>query len=936
MITRYGKHWPEGVSDLDIELWCYAHDDRAENERGRLTRWDHFRNAADLLWNCEGSSRNVIWNDWTDDMLKAMIEHQYVGFAGAGSSGKSEAAAVFAIVDWLAASTETMFLVCSTTLAGARGRIWKSVSELWGALEARWTREGVALPGKMVMSKGRIVGVDINGQFSESIGLWLIAAGKDDEGEADKKLKGLKAPAGGRLRLIADEFSDLGMCVLTAMLGNLASNENFKGIGMANPGSKLTPFGKFVTPEAGWQSLSVGMTKWKTLFGVCLSFDATRSPRILHPERVDSRGRHLYHWMPTAEYIAQAKKAFGEDSLEYWAQIRGMFCPTGMERTVWSETELLAAMAPVREDEWDFGCVRVKASALDPAFVTGGDRSPICWAEFGTIKGVRTMNFLGLQIVAESGSEVTNSDGETIPITVSENVIEQFREHAKYHEIQPRRAGFDATGGGVVFGQWLHTKWSHAVHAINFGGKPAERRADSQNEETIYKNRVTQLWIQPKALVRQGQIRGVPMEVIEELCQRRYHTKNHTGSTACVEEKPEMKKRIGKSPDCFIAGTLVSTPSGLIPIELVQPGDVVLTPFGPSSVFAVHVSKTDLLTELQTNRGHILVGKGAHKIFTHDQGWVAMDTLSFTNELESVKTLPLWNFLKLLFTPVGNTAFKPLVDTIKVTPKTSRKDFFTGPCGPIIMDQFRRAWTFITSMMTGLTPGLTTWNYCSTPTIAGTTCSSALPIQSTAPGMPLPFWPLRKKLRNGMPQTLAGNGIASTEKPPGLVEMVFRLFAAFAASLTSRIFQAVTNAVPSVVATSGPRPSGFRNLASASCAALVSWLTSLLRPKLVTVSVRPISPPESVAVFNLTLEDHNAYYANGLLVANCADTFCILVEVAILNGLLDVMEIRKVDRAQNQQWKALVDGQMMGASSNNTRKSVIAMPTVKRLKHSRR
>jgi len=548
-MIKYGKNFPEGVSELDIELWCYAHDDRAEGERGRLTRFDHFVKAADLLWNVEGSSRSVVWNDWTDRMVRAMIEHKFVGLAGAGSSGKSEAAAIFAIVDWLAAPSETMFLICSTTLAGARGRIWKSVSELWGALEARWEREGKQLPGKMVNSKGRIVGVDINGQFSESIGLWLIAAGKDDEGEADKKLKGLKAPAGGRLRLVADEFSDLGMCVYTAMVGNLSSNEDFKGIGMANPGSKLTPFGKFVTPRAGWPSLSVGMEFWQTLFGVCLSFDATASPRMRHPERVDRSGRHLYHWMPTAEYIAQAREAFGEDSLEYWAQIRGMFCPTGMERTVWSESELLSATRAVSEEEWDFGCVRTLCSGLDPAFVTGGDRSPIMWAEFGTIAGRKTMNYLGHKIIAESGSEITNSEGETIPVTVSENVIEQFREHCLYHGIKPRNAGFDNTGGGVVFGQWLHTKWSHQVRAINFGGKPAERRADSLNEETIYKNRVTQLWVQPKALVREGQIRGLPTEVIEELCQRKWHERNHSGTTACVEEKRDMKRRTGRSPD---------------------------------------------------------------------------------------------------------------------------------------------------------------------------------------------------------------------------------------------------------------------------------------------------------------------------------------------------------------------------------------------------
>jgi hypothetical protein len=161
-----------------------------------------------------------------------------------------------------------MFLVCSTTLAGARGRIWKSISELWSALEAKWERDGVSGPGKMVDSKGRIVGLDINGRWSESIGIWLIAAGKDDEGEADKKLKGLKAPTGGQLRLIADEFSDLGMCVFTAMVGNMSSTPGFKGIGMANPGSKLStavtedrPKGKRASRRKSFCARSKGQAK---------------------------------------------------------------------------------------------------------------------------------------------------------------------------------------------------------------------------------------------------------------------------------------------------------------------------------------------------------------------------------------------------------------------------------------------------------------------------------------------------------------------------------------------------------------------------------------------------------------------------------------------------------------------------------------------------
>lgn len=573
-VIKYGKQFPDGTTDLDVELWCYAHDDREEGERGRLTRIEHFWNAVDLLWNGPESTRRVIDNRWTRRMLEGMIANRYTCLAGAGSSGKSDAAAVFCLVEWLSRPTETLCLIMSTTIVGAKKRVWKSVNELWNSLTHQWGLKGVTPPGKMVDSRNMLVGLDITGKWSEGVGLCLVAADKDNEKEAAKKLKGLKAPAEGKGHLIAiaDEATDLGDSVRVAMVGNLNTNPNFKGVFMGNPGTKLNPFGRVCLPDLpnGWNSLSLGMEEWPTSLGVCLSFDAHHSPRLTEPD-----GDLKYPWMPSRQAIDQMAREFGVDSMEYWAQVRGMFCPTGMERTVWSEIELLNAMPKVQPHEWDSPPTALCA-ALDPAFVTGGDRAPIEWAEFGTIKGVKVMNFLGCKIVQEASGLVVSEDGEEVPITVSESVINQFREHCEFYNIHPKRAAFDATGGGVVFGQWLHTKWSHAVHGIRFGEKPVERRPDATNEESIYKNRVTQLWVQPKALVRQGQIRGIPEEVAEELCQRKWHATRHTGTSACVEDKADMKKRTGKSPDLadtFVILVEVAILNGLLDVQEIRRDD---------------------------------------------------------------------------------------------------------------------------------------------------------------------------------------------------------------------------------------------------------------------------------------------------------------------------------------------------------------------------
>lgn len=553
--VSYGMQFPEGTSDLDVELWCYAHDRRPENTGGRLTVYEHFKNCIDLLWNVEDSTRRVIHNEWTERMHRALIANRYTGLAGSGSSGKSDAVAVWMLIEWLAAPADTLCLILSTTLDGARKRIWKSVNELWGALEARWEKAGVTPVGRMIDSKGALAGMDANGKYSMALGLSLVAADKDNEANAAKKLKGLKAPAEGRgrLRMAADEFSDLGESVLTAMLGNLNTNPDFKACGMSNPGSKLTPFGRFVEPKGGWKTLRLDVDEWETKYGICLRFDAERSPRILTPElehppeKPGEAGWHeLYNWMPSQQSIDQMAEAFGKDSMEYWAQVRGMFCPTGREKTIWSEAELLLAGEKVDQREWDFGKPLTMIMANDPAFTNGGDRAPLGWAICGTIKGRKVMEFQDYEILTEGLKE--DEDAST-QLSVCEKMIEDFKMRASLLKVSPSNCGYDNTGGGIVYGQWITSKWSGALVQVNFGGKPMERRADGIQEQDIYGDRVAQLWVQPKGLVRQGQIRGIPHEIIEEICMRQNDLDKVAGGKVWIESKKKMKKRTGRSPD---------------------------------------------------------------------------------------------------------------------------------------------------------------------------------------------------------------------------------------------------------------------------------------------------------------------------------------------------------------------------------------------------
>jgi predicted phage terminase large subunit-like protein len=77
---------------------------------------------------------------------------------------------------------------------------------------------------------------------------------------------------------------------------------------------------------------------------------------------------------------------------------------------------------------------------------------------------------------------------------------------------------------------------------------------------------------------------------------------------------------------CFVAGTQVSTPTGDVPIERLQPGDLVLTRKGPRRVAANSVRKADV-GRVTFDNGASLVGTADHPVWSAD-GWVRFDQIS--------------------------------------------------------------------------------------------------------------------------------------------------------------------------------------------------------------------------------------------------------------------------------------------------------------------
>ena len=116
----------------------------------------------------------------------------------------------------------------------------------------------------------------------------------------------------------------------------------------------------------------------------------------------------------------------------------------------------------------------------------------------------------------------------------------------------PENAAFDASGAGKPFGDVVAREWSPRVNRIDFAGAastlPASVSDPTPCNERYY-NRVSEIWFGAKELMRTGQIKGISTSLARELCARTYETQKGASMRLKAEPKPDMKMRIGKSPD---------------------------------------------------------------------------------------------------------------------------------------------------------------------------------------------------------------------------------------------------------------------------------------------------------------------------------------------------------------------------------------------------
>jgi hypothetical protein len=351
------------------------------------------------------------------------------------------------------------------------------------------------------------------------------------------------------VRLVADDCTAMSSTFLSGF-ANLNNNVDFQATICFNPDDVLDPGGIASEPKDGWSS-HMEPTKtciWDTKFynGRCINLVGTDSPNFDFPQHLPPR----YPYLVSQKKINETLSAFPKDSFEYYSQCVGVMKISQMSRRVITR-DLCRQFHALDNAIWD-GSDTTLIGGLDASY--GGDRCVGGHCEFGKcMDGKIRLMFHPYHIVP-----VKVRTGE--PMAEEDQISDYEKTYSEAHQVKPENYFHDSTGRGSL-GTSLSRIWSSNCNPIEFGGSPTkrpvtmdtfindkvtgERRLKRCDEH--YSKFVTELWYSLRYAIEADQIRGLPEDVMDELCRREWD--RVANDKIEVESKSDLKERIRKSCD---------------------------------------------------------------------------------------------------------------------------------------------------------------------------------------------------------------------------------------------------------------------------------------------------------------------------------------------------------------------------------------------------
>lgn len=543
-MIAYGLDFDDAFDPLQREMFCIQQGGRWKIDGVEFGEGleHHYEQMRCIIWPELDSHR------WWKLCRDRLIQHKVCVIMGPGSSGKTHAGACMYLMEYWCFPHDTCVLVSSTDIRGLRMRVWGEVTMLWQKGKDRFPYlDGHLLESRIAITTDKLMDGDYKDRRVRDMrkGIVGIPTVEGSKNVGMGKWQGMKQK---RVRLLADEAPLMNESFLLAF-SNLNNNEDFRSGLCGNPNDTLDPMGKAAEPIDGWDDhLEPEKTsEWPTKFfnGWCVNLVGTDSPNFDYPDYEPTR----FPYLISRQKIAETVTAFAKDTPEYYSQCVGVMKIGLLARRVLTR-ELIKKYKCREQVIWKTGPA-FKIAALDSAY--GGDRAVLGHAEVG-------LDIDGLWIIAFQPAFA-------VPITLKgeedaeHQLSDACRTYCEKHGIPPENFFHDSTGRGSL-GTSLAQVWSDRCNPVEFGGAPTDRPVSLDifiYDMKLKKKRlkkcsehyikfVTELWYSIRMAAEAYQIRQLPPECAEELCQREWN-REKTEQKIELETKKEMKLRVGVSPD---------------------------------------------------------------------------------------------------------------------------------------------------------------------------------------------------------------------------------------------------------------------------------------------------------------------------------------------------------------------------------------------------
>gem|GEM_PF-6786942 len=511
-LFRFAPRW-----ELDPSYWPFPFPPLEPSCYCGTGRFEHSKDFAKMVFH-----DSFEWHKWSERAVDSYCSHEQTAASGCTTSGKSTSAALYGLEFYLCDIMHTAVLIMSTTIEGAKRRIWKPMS----AYYSEYVRRTGDRTSKMIGSPLPSICPLIEGKRDEAHGIHIVAVGG---GELEKGIAKLKGFHPRRLLMIGDETDSISEAVIEVRANLRSVEEEFQCIWLGNDPSLLNPLGKLMEPEPN-TPVQLKDTDWTSTTGIhCLRFDGFDSPNIIE------KPQGKYTGIIKKETIdAIIRDAHSDNAPIVWVMVRGLHPPEGSDDTVLSEAALVRFNC---RDKVTWKKNFVSFASLDPGF--GGD--PCCFRTFK--RGLNTDDKLQIECDEIIYLPIQADNKATPP---EYQIAFKVMELCKARAIPPDEFIIGSTGIGRGCAAVLQREWSPRILECDEGGACSTMIVSEENPrpaKELYDRKVTELWFSIREFCEASMLKNLDNLTARQLCSRKYIVKSAgLGKRISIEKKEEMLK----------------------------------------------------------------------------------------------------------------------------------------------------------------------------------------------------------------------------------------------------------------------------------------------------------------------------------------------------------------------------------------------------------